>query len=157
MEIPVEVVASSWAPKKNNKLKKEFAINTALKIRKIVPNETMNAFNEKLTRGRSLKAIQTMADKTKRINKGYKDTNAPPKKPPPKKPVKKIKDEVAKEITNAISAKSNDCFLNLYSAIANKIEQINKGRKKIFPNTTEIIKDTIPMFNCVIHSSNLFG
>jgi hypothetical protein len=87
MEIPVEVVASSWAPKKNNKLKKEFAINTALKIRKIVPNETMNAFNEKLTRGRSLKAIQTMADKTKRISKGNNDANPATNKPPPKKPV----------------------------------------------------------------------
>jgi hypothetical protein len=63
---------------------------------------------------------------------------------------------VAKEITNAISAKSNDCFLNLYIAIANKIEQINKGRKKIFPNTNEIIKDTIPIEKNIKYIHHLF-
>ena len=105
----------------------------------------MNAFKEKITRGCSLKAIQAITDKIKRMIKGYNDVNAPSKKPAPKNPVKKMKVEMAIERANAITAKPNDCLFNLYIAIANKNEQINKGRKKTFPKTTEIIKDTIPI------------
>jgi hypothetical protein len=69
--------------------------------------------------------------------------------------VKKIKEEVAKEIVNAISAKINDCFLNVYIAIANKIEQINKGSKNNVPETTEVKKDNMPIKKNIKYTHHL--